>query len=149
MEFTLNFFDYIVKGVFPYLGEMFGWFQALGELPLVYMNSLLRGDNVTWEIYNIFTQNTQIITLYSYGSIADWLRNLPSDLFVFDLLATLVDFVLNVFEPIGDVIFTVMFDYGTLTWNIPLWVGLVVCVPRFIVMFFMFKWFIGLFGVRI
>lgn len=121
-------------------------------MPLVYMNSFLRGDNITWEIFNIFTQETQIITLYSYGSLATWLQDLNGSgalVNIAALLGQLLDFIFEIFEPIGDLLYTVMFDYGAMTINIPLWVGLAVTIPRMTLMFFAFKWFMSLFGVRI
>lgn len=148
MDFTIDFLPYFTEGILPFIGELLGYFQALGEMPLVYMNAFLRGDNVTWETYNIFTQTTQLTTLYSYGSIVDFLRTVEGNLII-DFVEILLEFVTNLFRPFGDLIYTLLYDYGSFTINVPLWLGLAVAIPRFTLMFFAFKYLLSIFGVRI
>ena len=133
------FFDFgwFVEVVFPAIGDLLGYFIAFGEVDTVVVDYLLSGNTFTWEVLNIFTGNSTIITVYSYGEFFDILTGLFNNRLP-EILVSFINLFEDIFSFVGHAFYLLLF--GT-PFNMPLWVSLILVYPRALLLTLIFKFF--------
>lgn len=134
MEYFFSF-KWLIEVVYPVVGEFLGYLIAFGEVDTVVVDYLLIGNTFSWEVLNVFTGQSTIIYIYSYDELFSLITGLiPSS----ELLSSLVSLFQGVFASLGHAVYVLFFGLPV---NLPLWVSLILVVPRFLLFTAVLKFF--------